>query len=332
MKKNQSLQIKSALLVAVILVLFSSTIHAKTDGSRVSLDWVKRYYGFQSLTVRDKEITLVKRVNTLSFTGNSRRVIINGVAVWLGGPIVKKWGCWRILKSDVNKTIVPLLYPSRSLVSEGYRVVVIDPGHGGKDKGAKDPWRSVEEKRVALYVAKKVRDILAKDRIDVKLTRNSDCYVSLKQRCQTAKRYRADLFVSIHLNAAKDQTASGLETYVLAPAGCPTIFKPQSNKVFDRKTYLGNRNDSANIILGFMLQKSMLKFIRGRDRGIRRSRFYVLRNVACPAALVECGFLSNRADAEKFISKAYRDKIARAIAEGICSYLNSVKLSHRIKR
>jgi len=305
---------------------------AKAARATVSLDWVKRYYGFQSLTVRGKEITLVKRANTLSFTGNSRKATINGIAVWLNGPVVKKWGRWRILKSDVDKTVVPLLYPSRSLISEGYRVIVIDPGHGGKDKGAKDPWRSVEEKRVALYVAKKVRDILKKDRIHVQLTRSSDRKVSLDERCKIARRSKADLFVSIHLNSAKNSTASGLETHILPPAGCAITAEPSSIKARDKKSYTGNKHDGANMILGHTLQKSLVKFIRGKDRGVRRSRFYVISRIPCPSALVECGFLSNRAEAEKFISRAYRDKIARAIAEGIRSYLNSVKLAHRIKR
>ncbi len=277
-------------------------------------------------------ITLVKGTDTLSFTGNSRKTFINGTVVWLNGPVVKKWGRWRILKCDVDKTIVPLLYPNRSLISESYRVVVLDPGHGGKDKGVRDRWRSVEEKRVVLYLAKKIKNILKHENIKVRLTRTTDRAVSLKKRCELAKGYKADLYVSIHLNGAKNSQAKGIETHIVPPVGYRSTSNLSSVRAFDRTAYPGNRHDGANMILGYMIQQSLVKHIGGKDRGVRRSRFYVIRNVSCPAALVECGFLSNRAEAEKFISKAYRDKIAQAIAKGILSYINSVKRAHRMKQ
>ena len=230
----------------------------------------------------------------------------------------------------MDKVIIPIFYPNNSLRFENARVIILDPGHGGKDPGARDPWRSVEEKRVALYLARKVRRILKKEHITVHLTRKADYYLSLEKRCQLAKKFNADIFVSIHLNAAHSSRPKGIETHILPAAGSPITSNPEFLKARDSKTYPGNRHDAANMILGYELQKSVLKHSQGNDRGVRRSRFYVLRNMSCPAALVECGFLSNRAEAEKFIAKSYRDKLARAIAEGILAYVKKVKTAHRL--
>jgi N-acetylmuramoyl-L-alanine amidase len=84
------------------------------------------------------------------------------------------------------------------------------------------------------------------------------------------------------------------------------------------------------MLLGYYLQKSLIKYTRMEDRGIRRSRFYVIRNVDCPAALVECGFISSRNDRIKIVTQTYRDNVVRGIAEGILTYLNMVKRAHAI--
>ena len=296
----------------------------------VNLQQVATDYRFQSLTVKDKTIRLASRFDTLLFELDTRKAEYNGVQLWLNGPVSKSWGSYQILKADADKTLAPLLAPNRFLASEEYRVVVLDPGQGGEDRGANDLRRGMEEKKMTLDIALKVRKILTQHNIDVRLTRSGDISLKLEERCRLAGRWGADVCVSIHINAAQTAVPYGIETHILPPANSPiTTSNTLGNR--DRQTFPANAHDGANMILGYMLQRSMLKYSKAEDRGVRRSRFFVIRTMACPTALVECGFLSNRRESENLRGSAYQEKVARGIAEGILYYLNAVKRAHKLK-
>ena len=299
-------------------------------GDTVSLSKLSHSYNFLSYTARGKKnLALRTKFNTFKFAGDTRKVEFNNILIWLNAPVARHWGSWTIRDVDVEKTILPLINPPRALKSESWRVVVLDPGHGGKDPGAVDLRRGLEEKRIALELAQRVRTILRKYNVDVRLTREGDKTTDLSQRCLLAKRWGADLFVSIHLNAAANSGASGIETHILPPAGCPiTASAFVSSR--DRVAFPGNRHDGANMVLGYYLQRSLIKYTRLEDRGVRRSRFYVIRNVDCPAALVECGFISSRNDRTKIMTSAYRNNVTRGITEGILTYINMVKRSQAL--
>ncbi len=293
-------------------------------GDAVSLSELSHRYSFLSYTAQGKNLTLRTKFNTFTFEGDTRKVEFNNILVWLNAPVARHWGAWTIRDMDVDKTILPLIKFSRALKSEGWRLVVLDPGHGGQDPGASDLRRDLEEKRITLELAQRVRTILQKYNVDARLTRSSDQTTDLDQRCLLANRFGADLFVSIHLNAAANSDSSGIQTHILPPAGCP-ITESAFVSSRDRVAFPGNRHDEANMVLGYYLQRSLIKYTHLEDRGVRRSRFYVIRNVACPAALVECGFISSRNDRTKIMTSAYRDNVVRGIAEGILTYLNMVK-------
>ena len=286
-------------------------------------------YGFRSLRVNGKQITLLTKFTTILMEGDSRKATFNKVNIWLNGPITRRWGSWRICQADIDRTVWPLLNPDKALASEKYQVVVLDPGHGGNDNGAQSR-AGLKEKTITLDLARKVRLILLQYRIDTRLTRNSDRQLDLDNRIALANRWKSSLFISIHLNAADSSVPSGIETYILPPVGCSSTANSRAG-VYDHVVYPGNQHDRANIVLGYLLQRSLLKCACGEDRGVRRSRFVVLKNISCPAALLECGFLSNRSEAANWQDRAYRDKVARGIAEGIISYLNSVKHANQIK-
>jgi len=293
-------------------------------GDAVALSQLSHRYGFISYTTTGKRLALRTKFNTFAFEGDTRKVEFNNILIWLNAPVARHWGSWTIRDVDVDKTIVPLLNPSRALKSESWRLVILDPGHGGEDRGASDLRRGMEEKRITLELAQRVRTILQKYNVAARLTRGGDQTTDLDKRCLLANRWGADLFVSIHLNAAANSDSSGIETHILPPAGCPiTASAFVSSR--DRVAFPGNRHDEANVVLGYYLQRSLIKYTRLEDRGVRRSRFYVIRNVACPAALVECGFISSRNDRTKIMTTVYRDNVARGIAEGILTYLNMVK-------
>ena len=182
------------------------------------------------------------------------------------------------------------------IVPKGKLVVVIDPGHGGKDSGAVGIG-GVQEKNVILPIGKRIAEVLERNGIQVIMTRDSDYFVTLPGRITIAQRAKADVFVSIHANSAgaNRPEVNGLETY-----------------------YYDNGLTLARIVHSKILQN-----LNVRDRNVRKARFYVLRKNSMPSILVETGFVTGREDVTNLNSPAYQNKMADAIAQGILQYLRS---------
>lgn len=181
-------------------------------------------------------------------------------------------------------------------------VVVIDPGHGGVDPGAvsRQPvnGQQLHESKVVLAVGKRVRDLLGgRPELKVVLTRDSDETVSLFHRVMRAGNHTPDLFVSIHCNSAANTDAHGIETWVRTD-----------------ELALGSYN------LARCVQASLVtQFPTHRDRGIKRSDFYVLRKSLWPSCLVELEFISN-AEQAVFLA-THQHQLAQAVADGIITYV-----------
>jgi len=221
-----------------------------------------------------------------------------------------------------------LLCPGNALATAQTSLVMLDPGHGGDDPGARDGWK-LDEKRLTLDIARRARAKLREFQVDARLSRERDMSVSLEERCWRAERLGATLFVSIHLNAARDRRTSGIETFIIPSAGyAPTADREGALFKVEKTAYPANHYDAANAVLAYYLHKGLLASSRGEDRGIRRARFHVIKSVSCPAALVECGFMSNRQEAEKLAQEAYRDSLAEGIARGILTYLSRAREAH----
>jgi N-acetylmuramoyl-L-alanine amidase len=174
-------------------------------------------------------------------------------------------------------------------------VVVIDPGHGGQDRGG-IPGQWIAEKSVTLDTAKRLERVLrSTGNIRVVMTRSGDYFVSLTERTNTANAYRGRMavFVSIHYNAGPRESAYGIETYY-----------------YDWRAYR----------LAAAIHPRVIRAMNTVDRGIRRRGYWVLRRNLLPAVLVECGFLTNRVEGRKALDARYRQRIAEAIAEGIIRY------------
>ena len=133
-----------------------------------------------------------------------------------------------------------------------------------------------------------------------------------------AAKWKADIFVSIHINASGEgeTSACGLETFILPPAGTSSTYAGTPSWTVQA----GNGNDVRNMQLGFAIQRRALKTSRLADRGLRRARFAVLREARMPAALVECGFITSARDRKILGSVEGRDRLARGIYQGICDY------------
>src|SRR5438477_10061420 len=181
---------------------------------------------------------------------------------------------------------------SRGVVPEGRRpatVVVIDPGHGGFDRGG-IPHQRVPERMMNLDVAQRVKAVLQASGYHVVMTRDSDVFIPLGTRVAIANSYRDAIFVCIHFNATPRSSASGIETYFYSSQSLPLASAIHY--------YVAGGAPSAN-------------------RGVRRRGFFVLRRTTIPSVLVECGFLTNPTEAQYAQSVTYRQKLAVEIAHGI---------------
>jgi len=251
-------------------------------------------------------------------TRNSREIVIDGVRHWLAFPVLEEEGRLFVSRLDLGKTIDPAFRPTLIAGFPSVMTVVLDPGHGGKDNGARSPYE--HEKNFALDVARRVRDSLKKSGVRVLMTRNNDSFIELQNRAAFASRLSNVIFVSIHFNAADTNlSANGFEIFCVTPRGAPSTAYEQT-RIRDMVEENGNDHDLHSFALANTVYHAMLGRTDMADRGVKRARFAVLRLAAVPAVLIEGGFLSNSGDARKIASKQWRDNYAAAIATGILEY------------
>ncbi|MDD4548902.1 MAG: N-acetylmuramoyl-L-alanine amidase [Syntrophomonadaceae bacterium] len=182
-------------------------------------------------------------------------------------------------------------------------LVVIDPGHGGTESGARG--NGLLEKDVNLDIALRVGKILEKKGIEVEYTRTTDATVGLEERSKIANRLNAALFVSIHNNANGSNDKQGTETHYYAPVDNPELFLQKAER--ER--------------LATVIQKHMMSNLKRINRGVKQSNFSVLRNTQMPSVLAEVVFISNPEEAELLTRTEFKNLAAEGIAEGIAEYM-----------
>jgi len=270
---------------------------------------------------RDKTVELTGRGSRLTFNVDSRsdarKAQINGVQVWLAFPVLYQNGRALISQIDLAETLGPVLSPPKTPSRFNVKTICIDPGHGGKDPGNRAG--SNEEKKYTLLLAQETSAQLKAAGFNVVLTRSSDTFVDLPARPEVARRRNADLFVSLHFNSTEDgrNEVKGTEIYALTPAGATST---NARGEGDTRWVVGNRNDEKNMLLAYQMQKSYTKNLDVEDRGVKRARFQVLREVTVPAILIEGGFMSHPTEARKIYDPAYRKQMAHSIVDGILAY------------
>lgn len=216
---------------------------------------------------------------------------------------------------DLAKTVKPLLTSPAPQRLPERPTIVLDPGHGGTDAGAKSVLGPYYEKSYTLDLAFRLRDLLTAAGWRVHLTRTRDVDMPLADRVAFAERHRADLFVSLHFNSlAPNQVESGLETYCLTPAGLPSnLTRGYADDL--TQVWPNNAFDVENLHLAARVHRALLRATTMTDRGIRRARFLgVLRNQNRPAILVEAAYISNPSQAQQVASAAFRQKLAEGLA------------------
>lgn len=179
------------------------------------------------------------------------------------------------------------------------KIVVIDPGHGGRDPGATAD--GINEKDLNLRIAARLYILLKNLGFKVKMTRSDDRYLSLEDRVKIANDVNADIFISIHCNAASSYKANGIES----------LYYPGSDK---------------GKILAKEIQNTIIDKLNRTDRGIKtRPDLFVLKYTSMPTVLVECGFITNAEERKLITADRYRNDIAAAIFYGVGEYYEKIK-------
>ncbi len=216
------------------------------------------------------------------------------------------------------------------------RRIVIDAGHGGKDPGAS--YYGLKEKDIVLDIALELERLFKQNTdLEVHLTRRTDVFIPLEERTAIANRLKADIFVSVHVNASRNKNSSGLETFVLnvtkdqsalevAAAENMATEKSMSDLQGILKDIMLNSKLEESLLLAAKAQESLTQSVYGtanhrNNRGVKQAPFYVLVGAKMPSILVEAGFISNREEAEMLKSSAHRKKIAYGIFQGLQNYI-----------
>jgi N-acetylmuramoyl-L-alanine amidase len=218
---------------------------------------------------------------------------------------------------DLSKTVQPLLAGMQGIRTNSRPIIVLDPGHGGENAGAKSAAEGRYEKEFTLDWARRLQNLLITNHCEVFLTRADDTDVALSDRVAFAAQHKADVFLSLHFNsAAPNQTEAGLETYFLTPEGMPSsLTRGFSDEI--GLTFPNNAFDTQNLFLALQVHRAVLQ-VSGHDRGVRHARFPgVLRGQDCPAVLIEGGYLSNLEEARRIADPSYREELAEAVARAL---------------
>ncbi len=220
----------------------------------------------------------------------------------------------------------------------GVRTVVIDPGHGGRDPGARTCYKALREKKITLIVARHLAAMLKKKLgVKVVMTRDRDVFVPLEERTAIANTSNADLFISIHVNAARDKRLCGVETYFLnlasderaidlAARENATTTKSISDLQSILNDLLLNTKINESNRLAFQIQRSLIRHLEAqyegvRSLGVKQAPFYVLLGAQMPAILIEIGFGTNKTDCRRLATESYLKEVAQGIAKGIEAYI-----------
>ncbi len=307
----------SLVVVSAMVWLAGCQESAKTVGSapaasRVTPEQISDSLGLKLTIETDRFFEMTNSANrVVIFTHPDGRVYVNGKLVCTTGSVERKNGRPHLSEALVGqikpwlrtvyvaKAPVPKpepVIPGKPKPSGG--LIVIDPGHGGKDPGAISR-TGAYEKTINLRIAQKVAAILKQKGFKVLMTRNSDVYPELEERSAMANRAGADFYVAIHCDSSETRSMRGHTVYVARSASSAS-------------QTAADILDSALAATGFP------------SKGVRGADYKVLVNTYCPAILIECGYLSHSTEASLLNQAAFQDKLAKIIADGIARAMSKI--------
>lgn len=248
-------------------------------------------------------------------------------------------------------TLLYILLTATTLSAKDF-TVVIDAGHGGKDPGAISACKKYYEKNITLKVALAVGEEIKRSHPEVKIlyTRDKDVFVGLNDRARMANKANADLFISIHTNAAKNRSAKGAETFTLGIEEARTEksleiakrengvillednhektyanFNPNSPESYIIFEYMQSEYVKESIHIAQYVQENLCADAQRLDRGVRQAGFLVLNATSMPSILVELGYISNAEEAKYLASANGQKKMSRCISEAFDKYYADLK-------
>lgn len=337
--------------ISLVFVLFLTCILSGCVSSSYSLT---RYESLQTLCQQSgaqfmydpivRSARIIKGSKEANVLIGSDVVIIGVERILLSGPVTLR-GNTMYVPGDFRIKILCRL-DSALCQGESYKgprrfCIVIDPGHGGKDPGAIG-LHQLKEKDIVLDIARRMGVMLEHSGYEVRLTRRTDEFVSLEQRTEYAAQWQADLFISIHANSSESQRVTGVEIWA------PRILKKEDFSEQQRKknyhllcrhfamqqgnTFLDQTLEDLlyrykyheSLELASVLSKQSGRKISSKNRGVKQSGFFVLRNTLIPSVLVEVGFISNRNEARLLKDSSYRQDFAEVLAQGIRDYIRGL--------
>lgn len=284
----------------------------------VSLESVKRFYGFNSLSRTGAAVMLRNQKYQVDLKIGARECLMNGVKFVFSHPVLEVGQKAHLSRIDLAKLVDPVLRPNYIRNAGNFRTVILDPGHGGKDAGATNS--NGNEANYNLLVAARTKTLLEARGYRVVMTRDSDRFLSLQERVDLANAVQDEaVFISIHFNSG-GREARGIETFTLSPPGVSHYGRSQIAS--DSQPRAGNEHDSANIALATAVHGVLLQTLARNtfDRGIKRARFSVLSGVRHPAILLEGGFMSHPHEAALIHNPVYREALARSVSTAVEKY------------
>lgn len=280
---------------------------------------VARFYRFPEYRVQGNRVTFRTGDFWMRGTIGGHELAIRGVKFILSLPIESRNGDALFSRLDLVKLVDPVLRPDYIRGTPDFNTVVIDPGHGGHDPGARGPFG--DEKTFALRTALQLQAILRGMRYQVVMTRSDDRFVTLSDRVAIANRHPRSVFISIHFNDAANRSARGIETFALAPEGAASTVRRWREDNLDRRR--GNLRDAENIALATAAHSGSLRQVASHnpmDRGIKRARFTVISGIAMPGILFEGGFVRHPQEGRLISTPSYQRLLAQGLAAGVRNY------------
>lgn len=293
------------------------------DGQEyVTVKGIKEFYKFTAVERSGATVALRSARLVLRLRSGSQEMYVNGVKFMLSLPVTSQGNDVLVSRIDLSKLIDPVLRPSHIAKGPPFTTVVVDPGHGGHDSGARGVFGN--EETYTLDTSMRLARLLQARGLKVLMTRTRDSYPSLPQRVAAANAAPSSIFVSVHFNSG-GSNAQGVETYALAPQGTNRSRKEDNEN--DAVRFRGNSRDSENIALATAVHASMLYQLKAVDRGVLRDRWFLLKGIQTPGILVEGGFITSPAECAKIHTPQYRERLAGSIAAGIMNYRNALRRS-----
>jgi N-acetylmuramoyl-L-alanine amidase len=281
----------------------------------VTAESMHRFYRFSEFKVTGDHVWFKNPTLIMKGRVGSSDMLINNIKFVLSNPARRIGGKVCFSRLDLAKLLDPVIRPWLITQGEPFDTVILDPGHGGHDSGAKGMYGY--EKDFALKLGEATRAALLKRGFKVVMTRQDDRFISLGSRVKFANAIPKSIFISLHFNSAST-SASGIETFALTPQGGSST--SMGARAWDAKAFTGNVRDAENIALATAVHAMVMHRFKLIDRGIKRARWSVLTGCTRPGILFEGGFVTNQTEGRLIASQLYREQLANAIADAIMNY------------